>query len=49
MTDAQIMAMDDTVFAQTAAFRTFHTKEMFIRKIVDVAIRRKMLNLTNQV
>lgn len=43
MTDDEIMRMDDEVFMQTQAYRAFGTKQMFIQKIRDITMRRKML------
>ncbi len=45
MTDEEVMAFDDMAFSQTQAFRTFGTKQVFIQKIHDPAVRRKMLGL----
>lgn len=45
MTDNEIRTMDDNLFIQTQAFFTFRTKEIFIQKIRDITIRRKMLRL----
>lgn len=45
MTDEEVMAMDDVLFMQTQAFHAFGTKQLFIQKIHDHAVRRMMLRL----
>lgn len=45
MTNEEIMALDDGFFSQTQAFRAFGSKVVFIQKIHDPFLRRKMLGL----
>ncbi len=45
MTDEQVLAMDDAVFMQTQAFRTFGSKQVFIEKIRDFSVRQLMLRV----
>ncbi len=45
MTDEEVMAFDDIAFMQTQAFRAFGTKQVFIQKIHDATMRRRMLGL----
>ena len=43
LTDEFILNINDTLFIQTIAYKTFQTKQIFISKIHDKSIRYKMI------
>lgn len=44
LTNEFILEIDDVLFIQTMAYKTFGNKQLFVNKIRDLMVRYKMMN-----